>query len=144
MPTFAQPWNYSRKTALLEALRRKAESDVYKGAQAQVINKVFGQFTDKQKSDVKAIDEMLNRKEQEAEMYSQRIANEYPSGTSVAGYNSMNTQPYGMPPQTPATPMSGGAEVPIPLVLNPLYREGGLLPKMIPSDLAVKLMNEMK
>lgn len=150
MPTYADPWRYSEKTRRLEDMRRKLLEDVRKGTEAQRYNKVFGQFTEKQRSGVKAIDEMLNRKEAEAEVLNQQIMDQYPGGATGDGLMSRNIAPYGMPPQPPVDPsmamqaqeqMAKGA-APIPLVPNPFYREGGILPKLIPADLAAQLVQQ--
>ena len=41
-------------------------------SEAQRVNKVFGQFTQKNRDAVKAIDSEINLKEQDAEMYDER------------------------------------------------------------------------
>lgn len=97
MPTYAGPRSYSKKTAELSDRADTLRKQVDDGADAQRVNKVFGQFTDEQKAAVKAIDHNLNNKEAEAEALDQRIADEYPAGTTVDGRKSRNKAKYGEP-----------------------------------------------
>ena len=144
MPTYAEPWRWSPKTREMEEKKRLLRQQIEQGAQAQKFNRVFGQFTDKQRAGIAAIDENLNLKEADAEMYDQRIADEYPQGTTFSGgIESRNQAGYGQPQQLPVDAVGPqGGEAPIPLVQNPFYREGGILPKMIPADLARELMSQ--
>ena len=150
MATFDGPYGYSRKTAMIAKLRDSLGKQISQGADAQKINKVFGQFTEKQRSAVNAIDSALNRKEAEAEALDQQIMDQYPAGTYGGGLKSRNVSEYGIPPQLPVDSQAAihaqeqnamGAR-PFPMVPNPLYREGSLLPKMIPSDLAEQLIKQ--
>ena len=139
MPTYSGPSGYSAKTAQMDKARRKLNEQVEGGRKAQEINKVFGQFTEKQRAEVRALDHLLNIKEEESEGLSQQIMDQYPKGAFGGGYESRNMNEYGQPVQTPAVEMQGRVAE-IPLVPNPLYRKGGLLPEMIPADLARRLM----
>lgn len=151
MPTYDSPSGFSRASALADAKRRKLEAEIEQGRLSQRVNKVFGQFTPEQRAGVQAIDALLNMKEQEAELEAQKVANAYPAGTTVGGLASQNIAGYGQTPQMPIDPAAlmqarqqeAKGAAPFPMVPNPLYREGGILPKMVPSDLAAQLMKQM-
>jgi len=152
MPTYDSPEGFSVRSALAAAMKKQLDKEIEQGRQAQRVNKVFGQFTPEQKAKVQAIDAILNMKEQESELQAQKMANAYPAGTTVGGLASQNTAGYGQLPQMPVDPSAvmhaqqqeAKGAAPFPMVSNPLYREGGVLPKMIPSDLAARLMQGIK
>ena len=145
MPTYDSPFGYSAKTSALMKARAKLMKDLENGKQSQWAREIF-QFTPEQVAAKNAINEQLNQKEVGVDVLDQQILDQYPSGTRyLNGDISRNTAGYGVPPQMPVdmNAVKGGQEMPYPMVPNPLYREGGILPKMIPSDMAAKLANGM-
>jgi hypothetical protein len=96
MATYAGPSSYSDKTRRLSGKAQKLRDEVDSGAEAQKVNRVFGQ-SDRQKEEIKAIDHVLNMKESMAEDLEQQVADEYPKGTQVYGKKSRNKAGYGEP-----------------------------------------------